>query len=57
MSALRFHISEASDESTWYSLSKEIDLGVGENGVIGRAVSLRCDGVEIGKGVMGWGDS
>ena len=56
LSSLQFSISEASDESTWYSLSREIDLGVGEHGVIGRTVSLRCDGVEIGSGIMGWGD-
>ena len=35
-------------------LNRRLDLGVGGEGVIGKMVSVSCNGLDLGNGVIGW---
>ena len=35
-------------------LTPRLELGVGGEGVIGKMVSVSCDGDELGDGIIGW---
>lgn len=35
-------------------LGQRLDLGVGGHGVIGKMVSVACDGQDLGNGIIGW---
>ena len=35
-------------------LRQRLDLGVGGEGVIGKLVSVACNGTDLGNGVIGW---
>ena len=35
-------------------LTQRLDLGVGGEGVIGKMVSVSCNGDDLGNGIIGW---